>query len=125
MVKADPGLDACCHDGVDEAVIKFQPLRVRFTATLRQDPRPGGRQAIRADPEFAHQRDVFRPATVMVAGDVAGILTETIAWQMAEGVPDRRSAPVFLDGAFDLVRGGRGTPEKPIGKACRHYALLE
>src|SRR4029077_5494218 len=59
---------------------------------------------------------------IMVAGDIARILTEDVAGLMAERVPDRRPASVIPDSTFDLVGRGRRAPEKSVGEAFRHCA---
>ena len=73
MVEADPGLDPGFHDAVDEFVVKFEPLEIGRTAPLGQDARPGGRQPVGAEAEFAHQRHILRPAMIVIAGNIAGI----------------------------------------------------
>src|SRR5262249_23408439 len=125
MVEADPGLYVGGHQGVDEAIVKFQSFVVWPASSLGQDAGPGGRQAIRADAQLAHQRHVLRPTMIVVAGDVAGVAVEHLAGEMAERVPDRGSTLVLGDGALDLVGRRRGAPQKTVGKTARHGAILQ
>src|SRR5215467_2258207 len=123
MVETDPGFDAGFHYGVDQPVVEFNPLCADAASAFGENTRPCGRQAIGADAQFAHQRNILGPAMVMVTGDVAGRFIVDIARQVTKGVPDRRLAPVFFDRALDLISRGRGTPEKPLGKRIRHADL--
>src|SRR5262249_24988456 len=71
-IETDPGFDAGFHYGVDQPVVEFNPLCADAASAFGEDTRPCGRQAIGADPEFAHQRNILGPAMVMVTSDVAG-----------------------------------------------------
>ena len=57
-----------------------------------------------------------RPAMVMVAGDIAVVAAKDLSGQVAEGVPNRRPAPVLPGRALDLVGRGRRAPQKTVGK---------
>ena len=58
----------------------------------------------------------------MVAGDVAGVAAVDLAGRVGEGVPDRGSPAVLVDGTLDLVRGRRRAPQEPLGES--HHVLL-
>ena len=70
---------------------------------------PGHGEAVGLHPELGHEVQVFFQAMVLVAGDVASVAVADLAFRVAERVPDRWSASVLFDGAFDLV-GGRSRP---------------
>src|SRR5437879_4757636 len=53
----------------------------------------------------------------MVIGDIARIGMRGCAWYMAEGVPDRRPATVFIGSTLDLICGARRAPEEPVRKS--------
>ena len=63
-------------------------------------------------------RAIFGKAVVEVVSDIPGVAVGDFARGMSEGVPDGGSAAVFVDGTFDLVGGGGGTPEKALRKAA-------
>ena len=111
------------HDRIDEAVIEFQSFFVWLAPSRGQDARPSRGQAVGADAEFAHQRDVLRPTVVMVACNIAVVAAENLAGQMAESIPDRRPAPVLGDGTLDLVGRRRSAPQKTVRKTGRHLAV--
>src|SRR5206468_11034850 len=98
------------HHRVDEAVVEFEPLAVYRPSALGQDARPGGRQAIGADAELAHQRHILGPAMIMVARDITGVVAENRPGQTGEGVPDRRPPAVLPHRALDLIGRRRGAP---------------
>src|SRR5262249_33108857 len=115
VIKADPRLDVFCQHGLAPLVIECEPLWVWSAAALRQNARPGGRQPVGAYAELAHQRDIFGPPMIVVAGNVARIAAEGITRLMAEAVPDRGPATILPDGTLDLVSRGRDAPANRVG----------
>jgi len=96
--------------------------RAALTAALGLDPRPGDREPVGGDAELGHQRDVLLEPVVVVARHVARVAASDLAGGPAERVPDRGTAAVFVDGPLDLVGGGGGAPEEPLGER-RSWAL--
>src|SRR5690606_9228273 len=78
---------------------------------------PSEGEPVRADPQPGEQFQVLGPAVVVVACDVAGLAFGDLSRRVAEGVPDGRSAPVLVYGAFDLIGRGRGPPDEVRRKA--------
>src|SRR5262249_13532289 len=78
----------------------------------RHDPWPGDREPEGVQPELAHQPDVVRIPVVEVARDLAGVTGADPAGRRTEPVPDALAAPVLVHRSFDLVGGGRRTPDE-------------
>ena len=116
MIKTEPRLDARREQCIDQAVIECEAFFVRRTLAERQHPRPRHRKAISADTEIAHQRDVFRIAVIVVAGDVAGLAVVDMAGARKR-IPDAGAAAVLVRRAFDLIGRGRNTPDE-TGACC-------
>ena len=63
----------------------------------------------------------------MVGGDITGMALVDFTWRVAEGIPDRLTAPVLVVSAFDLVSGGGGTPDEARRKGeerCLSHRFL-
>ena len=110
------GDDAGVEQAVHQTAVEVEPARVHAAAALGQHARPRDREAVRLEPQVLHERDVLAPAAVVVAGDVAGGAALDPARRPGEAVPDRFSAPVGVGRAFDLVGGGRRSPDEAGGK---------
>src|SRR5690606_23516693 len=52
-----------------------------------------------------------------VCGDVAGVAAADLAGCVTEDVPHGRPSAVFADGSFDLVGGGRRSPQEVAGES--------
>src|SRR5256884_9483330 len=61
---------------------------------------------------------------VGIAGDVAGVCALHLAGGVREAVPDGFALAVFAPGAFDLIGGGRCSPNKFVGKLERRETRL-
>jgi hypothetical protein len=122
VVQGDHGPDAMHQEQVHEAIVEGEPRTIHRTASRRQDPRPREAEAIRLQPERAHQLHISRGATVMIAGDVPGFPAGDLPGRMREAVPDARAGAVGEGRALDLVGGGCRAPEKPLGEpeSVRH-----
>ena len=92
------------------------PSAFGVAATVGHDPRPGDREAVRLQPELGHHRHVGVDPVVVVAGDVAGVAVGDLAGRVREVVPHRRATAALVDGTLDLVAGGRGSPQEPVGE---------
>ena len=110
---------------VDEPVVEVEPRLVHLAAPFRDDARPRDREAEGVEPELAHQPDVVGEAVVEVARDRAALAVPHLPRRRAEAIPDALAAAVLVDGAFDLVRRGRGAPGE-IGwkRGLGHAACL-
>ena len=112
VIQRGKGLDAVGEQLVDQAAVEVHALWIRRAGPLRKDARPGDREAIDLDAQRLHQLHVVFVTVVVIVGHVAVGVVDDLAGRMGEGVPHRRRAAVFGDGAFDLVRGGGGSPQK-------------
>src|SRR5215216_7855695 len=106
---------------VDEAVVEVETLRVGTAAPCGKDARPGDREAVTADSELAHERNVVRVPMEVITGDIARVTIGDCAGGMAKNVPNRLSAATLADSTLDLIRRGGGAPHPVFGKGhgCR------
>src|SRR5690606_20525708 len=81
---------------------------------IRHDARPCDREAVVVDAGLREVGEVALPAVVVVDRDVARVAIPDAAGRVREGVPDRATTTVFVDGPLDLVRRGRH-PETESG----------
>src|SRR5215204_5929016 len=95
---------------IDEATVEVETVRVGTAAPGGKDARPSNGEAIAAEPELAHKRDVVRVSMKVIAGNIARVAIGDCAGGMAEDVPDRLPAVAFADRALDLIRGRSGAP---------------
>ena len=116
VVERDERLDAVREQLVDEAVVEVEAGGVHAAAALGEDPRPRDREAVGVETERAHQADVVAIAVVGVARDAAVVAVEDLPGRRREAVPDALAAAVLGHRALDLVGGGRGAPDEPVGK---------
>jgi len=59
--------DADREERVDERVVEVEALLVDPATPARQHARPADGEAVRAEAELAHERDVLSPAVVVIA----------------------------------------------------------
>ena len=118
------GLNVVCEEFVDEAVVEVEALGVGCAGALRIDARPGDGEAVGLEAEGLHELHVFFVAVVVIVGDVAGVSVVGLAGDVGEGVPDGGAAAIFVDGAFDLIGGGGGAPEKSLRKASERWEWM-
>ena len=97
---------------VGDPPIVVQAALVGRATPRRLDARPGDRVTIGLEVQLLQQRDVVAVAMVAVAGHIAGVAVLDVAGSVAEPVPDGLALAIFLPGAFDLVGGGGGAPQK-------------
>ena len=121
VVEGGVGRDPGRVQLVDEAAVEIETLGVGTTAPGGKDARPGDGEAIAAEAELAHERDVLRVPMEVIAGDIARVAVGDRAGGMAEDVPDRLPAATLADGALDLIGRGGGAPHPVFGKdhCCR------
>ncbi len=80
-----PGFDPDLKQPIDKAPVEVETLLIYLTDTIGQDPRPGNRESIRGQTQFAHKSNVFLPSVIVVTGDVTGIPQTAL---IGKGVPD-------------------------------------
>ena len=119
VIERGERLDAVGEQFVDQTAVEVHALWIRRARPLRKDARPGDREAIGLDAQRLHQLHVVFVAVVVIVGHVAVGVVDDLAGRVRKGVPDRRRAAVFRDGAFDLVRGSGGSPQKSWRKRSR------
>ena len=112
VVERDVWRDPALQQRVDQARIVVQPGLVHAPVALRQDARPGEREAVGVEVELRHQVHVALPAMVMVAGDVAVCAIVDHAGFVAEAVPDGLALAVLGRRPLDLVCRRRRPPRE-------------
>ena len=117
VVQRRDGLDPAREQSVHQTRVEVEARLVGGSPAGRLDPRPRDREAIRVQAERGHQIEVALPPVVVVARDVTGVAVPDESGGLAEGVPDRRTAPVLVEAALDLVRRGR----RPEGEGRREH----
>src|SRR5918998_1943086 len=89
MVEREHRLDGALPQAVDEPAVEVEPGLVGWTASFWLDAGPGHGETVGLQSELGHQVEIFFQAVVMVAGDIAPIAVDDLAWSVAERVPDR------------------------------------
>ena len=122
VVERGPGLDAVLQERVDQAAVEVEAALVDRPGAGRLDPRPGDGEAVGAQAEVGHQRDVVAVAVVVVGGDGAGVAV--VGWRRgwprrcprwtARGRP-RRPRP----------RSGSSRSRRPTGSRDRTCSSLD
>jgi hypothetical protein len=112
VIKAEPRLDACRHELVDQPIVKGKTRVVYGAAPAWQNARPSHRKAIGIDAKLPHQSYIFGITMIVIARDRAAVPIRDPAHLAAISVPDAWAAAVRRDGAFDLVARSRYAPGK-------------
>jgi hypothetical protein len=86
--------DAVFQQLIHQPRIEVQSFRVDPAGTLGQHARPADAEAIALQPQYLHQLHVALVATVMIAGDIAGIVVDHHAGGMREALPDAGAGTV-------------------------------
>ena len=107
---------------VQEPVVEVEALRIWRAGTLGKYPRPRNREPIRSGGQRLHRPHVVSVSVIVIIGDVAVVVVADLSRRVRERVPDRRATAILTDGAFDLIGGGSGAPEKSRGKGARSFA---
>src|ERR1019366_6405785 len=97
-----------------QAAVEINSLGIRLACARWLNPRPRNRETVAVEIQRSCQRDVFTPAMIAVAGDVAGVAVLDLAGSMREAVPNGFALAVFVPCTFDLVRGGGCSPPKVL-----------
>ena len=101
---------------IDQTAVEIEPAAVCSARPVGLNPGPSDGEAVRADPEVAHQGYVLLVAVVVVTSHVPGVTVQHLARRVAERVPNGQAAPVLMDRPFHLVRGGPSPPQEAIRK---------
>ncbi len=124
MVQRRIGLDPACLAAINEAVVKIQTLLIDRPETIGNDARPGDRETIGLHPHLLDEIEVFLPAIVMIAGDIAIVTPKDMARHIAEGIPDGGLAAIRLGGTFDLERGSCDAKQEIAGETgCERFGI--
>ena len=123
MIERRVGFDAVDQELIDDAVVEVEPLGIRRTGSVRKYARPRNRKAISFDAELLYQANVLLVSVIVIVGAVRIAVVADVAGRVRERIPDRAPSPVFIDGAFDLIRGGGGTPHKAVRKSAGGVSL--
>src|SRR6266478_4616357 len=108
MIERRERRDAVGDEVVEEPVVEVEALRIWRAGALREYPRPRNREPIRSGGERLHRLHVVSMSVIVIVGDVAVVVVADLSRRVRERVPDRRTAAVLADGAFDLIGGGSG-----------------
>src|SRR5262249_56474676 len=122
MIERRERRDAVGDKVGDEPVVEVEALRIWRAGALREYPRPRNREPIRGGGERLHRLHVVSISVIVIVGDVAVVVVADLSRRMRERVPDRGAAAILADGAFDLIGGGGGAPEKSRRKGARGFA---
>src|SRR3954452_3442669 len=123
MIERRVGFDAMGQKFVHEPIIKIQPFGIRRTASVREYSRPSYRKTIGLDAQLLYEANVFLVSVIVIVGAVRIAVVADVAGRVRERIPDRAPSPVFIDGAFDLIRRGGGTPHKAVRKSAGGVSL--
>ena len=119
MIERRVRRDAIGDEAVEEPVVELKALRIWRADALREYPRPRNREPIRSGGERLHRLHIVSISVIVIVGDVSVVVVADLSRRVRERVPDRRATVVLADGAFDLIGGGGGAPEKSRGKSAR------
>ena len=116
MVQRDHWLDPRLNQRVEYLVVERNTVRVRRPSARRLDPRPRDRHPVVLQPHARHQPDVFLEPVVVVTSHIPVLHIQKPSLPVVEIVPDAPALVALCPPALDLVRGGRGAPQKPLGE---------
>src|SRR5215831_4034156 len=108
--------DAGLEQAVQEPVVEAEPGLVHRARACREHPTPRDREPIRAEPERVHERDILAPASVVIAGDVAGRAAPGATGRVRKPVPVAGPGAVSERRALDLIGGSRCAPQESGGE---------
>ena len=90
VVQGSPRLDPGREQRVDQPVVVAEPRSVRGSGPTGLHARPGQRESVRVNAEFAEQRDIVRPPVYLIGGHVRRAAVCDPTRQGREDIPDRR-----------------------------------
>src|SRR6516162_293278 len=106
VIQSRKWADLRLEQGIGQALVVVETLRIGLPAPGGLDSRPRDREAIAREVQLLEQGDVFAIAVVAVAGHIAGVAVLDVPRRVREAVPDRLAPAIDVPGALDLV--GRG-----------------
>src|SRR5262249_37406901 len=106
------------NEVVEEPLVEVEALWIWRTGALRKYSRPRNGEPIRRGGKCLHRLHVVSISVIVIVGDVAVVVVANLSRRVRERVPYRRATAVLADGAFDLIGGGGGAPEKSHGKSA-------
>lgn len=121
VIKRGERFDAVGEQFVHQPMVEIETFRVWRTSSFRKNTRPRDRKTIGFHAQRLHQLHVFLVAMIVVVGAVGIAAVDYLARRVRKSIPDRRSAAVFPDGAFDLKGRRRSAPEKAFWKMIGHF----
>ncbi len=104
---------------LDEPAVEVEPRLVDGPAAVGLDARPRDREPEGSQAKRLEQVEIGLAPVVEVARDVPRVAASHLPGCVAERIPDGRSAPILARGPFDLVSGGRCSPEEARRKPVR------
>ncbi len=116
VVETRPRLDAGFEQRIDQPIVEVETAHVDRAAAFGHDARPRDREAVGVEMPRRRGAHVLTPPVVVIAGAVAGVAALDLPRRVGENVPDAAAAPVLVERAFDLVRGGGGAEQETIGE---------
>ena len=115
-------LDTVCQQLVHQIGIELQSFRIYLTL-LGNHPGPTDGKAVGFESHFFHQRHVFFPAMIVVAGSMAGFAVLYLLF--CRHIPDTGGSSAIFPAALDLGGGSRRTPEEILGeRTVTHFFSL-
>jgi len=107
VIESQHGLDSGGLEVVDEPAIVGDGCGIDWAETVRDDSRPGDREAIAGQPHLLHQHDVSEVliAIVEVDGNSAGDPRSSKLMIVEVNIPDGGTLVVGSRRTFDLIGG--------------------
>jgi hypothetical protein len=99
-----------------EAAVIGYALFVHFSRSGGDDTRPGNGKTVAVKTEFRHERRILGITVVLIAGNLAAFTAIYRARLAGKSVPNALAASAFVTGAFNLITGSGGSPDKIFGK---------
>ena len=108
--------DAPLAESLHEPAVEVETFGIGGALASGLHARPSHREAVSGRAESGEQIEVAVESAVVIASDVAVVAVVDGPGVVAEGVPDRDTSAVDIDGAFDLIGGCRRPEEEAFGE---------
>ncbi len=120
VIEGDEGANSGFQQGIDEAAVVINAFGIGRSGPGGLNARPGNRKAIAVQIHRAKERDVFAPAMIGIAGQVAGVAGLDFARSVREAVPDRFAFAVVHSTRLRSDKRRWPRPRRsPWGMQCR------